>query len=151
MATVLLVEDNRDVADMMALALELEGHDVHVEYDGTEGLRAAAHTEPQVAVLDIGLPRLDGIELAHALRQMYNERVLLIACTGMGDVLPGTRIANAGFDHVFVKPVPIHMLASAIDEALSQSATRATPAGTRRRTPGTGQRPVRGIARHAAP
>src|SRR5690349_4721014 len=65
-ATVLLVEDNHDVADMIALALELEGHDVHVAYDGAAGLREAARIEPDIGVLDIGLPKLDGIELGHA-------------------------------------------------------------------------------------
>ena len=147
-ASILLVEDDSDVADMMALALELEGHDVHVAYDGAAGLRQAARMEPDVAVLDIGLPRLDGVELAHALRQMHGNAVTLIACTGIAEALPGARVANAGFDHVFVKPVSIDTLLSAVGEALPQR-DRAASAGRSR--PGSGQGPLGCMARRSAP
>ena len=150
MATILLVEDNRDVADMLGLALELEGNDVHSAYDGAAGLREAARLEADIAVLDIGLPRLDGIELAHALRQMHGDRVTLIACTGIPEALPGARVANAGFDYVFVKPVSIDTLLSAVNEALSKSAGRATSTRAGRTLPGTGQGTVRNLSRHAA-
>ena len=150
-ATVLLVEDNRDVADMIALALELEGHDVHAAYDGATGLREASRIEPDIAVLDIGLPKLDGIELAHALRQMHGDRVALVACTGMAEAFAGARMANAGFDHVFVKPVSIDTLLSAIDEALSKTADRANVTGTRRSASGASPRPAASISRQAAP
>ena len=148
-ATVLLVEDNRDVADMIALALELEGHHVHAAYDGAAGLREAARMEPDIAVLDFSLPKLDGIELAHAFRQMHGDRVTLIACTGMAEVLPGARVANAGFDYVFVKPVSIDTLLSAVNEALSKSTGRATSRACRG-APGTGQGAVRNVGGHAA-
>ena len=146
MATVLLVEDNRDVANMLALALELEGHDVHVAYDGAAGLREAARIEPDIGVLDIGLPRLDGIELAHALRQMHGNGVTLIACTGIADGLPASRIANAGFDHVFLKPVSIDTLLDAVDDGLAQHGS-AIPM-RRRAVPGTGRRAARSLTRH---
>jgi len=148
-ATVLLVEDNRDVADMIALALELEGHEVHVAYDGAAGLREAARIEPDVGVLDIGLPKLDGIELAHALRHMHGNDVTLIACTGIAEGLPGARIANAGFDHVFVKPVSIDTLLDAVNDGLSQHGSAVSP--PRRRTmPGTEKRPAPNLSRHTA-
>lgn len=150
MATVLLVEDNRDVADMIALALELEGHHVHTAYDGATGLREAARMEPNIAVLDIGLPKLDGVELAYALRQMHGDRVTLIACTGMAEALPGARVANAGFDHVFVKPVSIDTLLSAVNGALSKSGGRAMSTRAGRGPPGTGHGAVRDISGHAA-
>lgn len=150
MATVLLVEDNRDVADMMALALELEGHDVHAAYDGASGLREAARLEPDIAVLDIGLPKLDGIELAHALRQMHEQRVTLIACTGIAEDLPGARVANAGFDYVFGKPVSIDTLLSAVNEAVSKSGGRTTSAGAGRRPPKAGPGAAQSMSRHAA-
>ena len=149
MATVLLVEDNRDVANMLALALELEGHEVHVAYDGAAGLREAARIQPDIGVLDIGLPKLDGIELAHALRQMHGKGVTLIACTGIADGLPGARIASAGFDHVFVKPVSLDALLEAVNEGRAQHAGAMTR-GTSRATAGTGQPPARGLARHTA-
>ena len=114
MATILLVEDNRDVADMIALALELDGHDVHTAYDGAAGLREAARIRPHAAILDIGLPKLDGVELAHALRQMHGAGVVVIACTGISDGAMTARIATAGFDHVFVKPVGIDALLDAL-------------------------------------
>lgn len=122
-----MVEDNRDVADMVALALELDGHDVHVAYDGAEGLREAARIRPDAAVLDIGLPKMDGIELAHALRHMHGDSVMLIACTGMSEGPVGARVAKAGFDHVFVKPVPIDRLLDAVDRPSRNIARRAPP------------------------
>jgi DNA-binding response OmpR family regulator len=106
--------------------------------------------EPEIAVLDIGLPKLDGIELAHALRQMHGNRVTLIACTGIAEALPGARVANAGFDYVFVKPVSIDTLLSAVNEARSKGAGRATSTRTGRGPPGTGQEAVHNVSRHAA-
>lgn len=153
MATILLVEDNRDLADMVALVLELEGHVVHTAYDGADGLREAARIKPQVAVLDIGLPKLDGVELAYALRQMHGSDVTLIACTGISDGLVGARVASAGFDHVFVKPVSIDTLLGAVTEACAREAARppsARRASTSSAPPGN-VRTERDAAHHAAP
>jgi DNA-binding response OmpR family regulator len=144
-ATILLAEDNRDVADMIALALELEGHVVHVAYDGTAALREAARLRPDAAILDIGLPKLDGIELAHALRQMHGEGVTLIACTGMADGLLGARVAGACFDHVLVKPVSVDTLLGAVQDRRAPVAASRTPARER-------AGPAAGLgARHTGP
>lgn len=111
---ILVVDDNPDVADTVSHALLLDGHEVRTAYDGNSGLREAAEFAPQVAVLDIGLPKLDGVELARALRRLPGNRALLIACTGSDD--PGTRrrMADAGFDQIFIKPVAIEALLVAI-------------------------------------
>ena len=147
MATILLAEDNRDVADMIALALEIEGHVVRVTYDGTAALREAARLRPDVAILDIGLPNLDGIELAHALRQMHGDAVTLIACTGMADRLLGSRLASARFDNVLVKPVSVDTLLAAVeDRPAHAAASRAPAAHGRSATPAAVRR-----ARHAGP
>ena len=110
MARVLLVEDNEDFADSVAMALQLDGHYVRVAYDGRSGLVAASTSPPQVAILDIGLPEMDGIELAHALRQQYGKDLRLIACTGYADDTTRRRMARAGFDYIFTKPVSLEVL-----------------------------------------
>lgn len=113
MANVLLVDDSRDVVETLTIALEQDGHTVHRAYDGAEGLLEAAHFAPHVAILDIGLPKVDGIELARALRQMHGPKLTLIACTGADDATL-QRAVEAGFDHVFRKPTRIEMLLDAV-------------------------------------
>lgn len=110
MARVLLVEDNQDFADSVALALQIDGHSVRVAYDGRAALVAASTSPPEVAILDIGLPEMDGIELAHALRQRYGRKLRLIACTGYADEATRRRMASADFDHTFTKPVSLEAL-----------------------------------------
>jgi len=124
MAKVLLVEDNQDFADSVALALELDGHSVRVAYDGPAGLAEAATSTPDVAILDIGLPGMDGVELAHALRQKHGTNLRLIACTGYSDQTTWQRIAGAQFDRAFTKPIDLGSLLSAVKER----AVRAGPA-----------------------
>ena len=98
------------------MALELDGHSVQVAYDGRSGLVAASTTRPEVAILDIGLPEMDGIELAHALRQQYGKDLRLIACTGYADDTTRRRMASAGFDHTFMKPVSLEALIGTVNE-----------------------------------
>ncbi|HSC22696.1 MAG TPA: response regulator [Casimicrobiaceae bacterium] len=114
MAKVLLVEDNQDFADSVAMALQLDGHSVRVAYDGRAGLAAAAATRPEVAILDIGLPEMDGIELAHALRREHGSRLRLIACTGYADETTRQRMASADFDRTFTKPIDMQTLLEAV-------------------------------------
>ena len=94
---ILVVDDNRDAAVSVSHALLLDGHDVRTAYDGSAGLREAAGFAPQVAVLDIGLPMLDGVELAGALRRLPGERAMLIACTGSDDAVTRRRMVDVGF------------------------------------------------------
>jgi DNA-binding response OmpR family regulator len=103
---VLVVDDNHDGADTLAMLVRLWGHDVRVAYDGLDGLRLARTYRPQVVLLDLTLPRLDGCDLAELLHGKTElPQARLIAVTGMGDDWDRARCAGAGFDHFLVKPV----------------------------------------------
>jgi len=102
--SVLVVEDNIDSADSMARFLRLgAGFEVRVAYDGIAGLRTAVAHLPDAIVCDIGLPKLDGIELAKRLVAELPKKPLLIAITGYG-TLAEQQAREAGFDHYLVKP-----------------------------------------------
>jgi PAS domain S-box-containing protein len=102
----LVVDDNVDAAQTLGAILELNGHEVRVAYSGGEGLRIAAEWQPDVGVLDIGIPDLNGYELARGIRERSGEhQPLLIACTGWGQQEDVERAREAGFDHHLVKPV----------------------------------------------
>jgi PAS domain S-box-containing protein len=105
-ARVLLVEDNVDAADSLTILLELLGHEVRVVYDGLAALDAVRAGLPDVVLLDIGLPGLDGYEVARRIRRLAGaERVVLIALTGYGRDEDRARTQAAGFDLHLVKPV----------------------------------------------
>ncbi len=109
--SILLVDDNRDAADSMARALRQEGHDVRVAYEGRTALELAAAGLPQIALLDIGLPLMDGYELARQLRALAGARPLtLVAVTGYGQRADRERSRGAGFNHHLVKPVAVRDL-----------------------------------------
>ncbi|HKB00845.1 MAG TPA: response regulator [Gemmataceae bacterium] len=101
----LVVDDNRDAADSLAMLLGLWGHEPRVAYDGQAALRAARAEPPDAVLLDLGMPGLDGYDLAGALRP-----AALIAVTGYADPAHRERAAAAGFDHFFVKPVDLDAL-----------------------------------------
>ena len=102
--SVLVVEDNIDSADSMARFLRLgAGFEVRVAYDGLAGLRTAVAHLPDAIVCDIGLPKLDGIQLAKRLVAELPKKPLLIAITGYG-TLAEQQAREAGFDHYLVKP-----------------------------------------------
>jgi signal transduction histidine kinase/DNA-binding response OmpR family regulator len=102
---ILVVDDNHDAATAIATMLELEGHAVRTAHDGEEALGAAATHSPAVVVLDIGLPLLDGYEVARRMRAMPElAGALLIAVTGYGQSEDRAAAIGAGFDHHFVKP-----------------------------------------------
>ena len=101
-----MVDDNVDAAETLAEMLELWGHEVRVEHDGPAALQAAESYQPEVVLLDIGLPEMDGYEVARRLRQEgANGRMVLIALTGFGHEEAVRRSQEAGFDHHLVKPV----------------------------------------------
>jgi PAS domain S-box-containing protein len=103
---VLVVDDNRDSAETVALVVELWGHETRVAYDGAEALEAALVYRPEVILLDIGLPGMDGYEVARRLRTLDGLRgVKLVAMTGYGGEEDRQRAREAGFDHHLVKPV----------------------------------------------
>lgn len=101
--TVLIVEDYRDGADTLAEMLRLAGHPVRVAYHPTEAVRLAAQSPPDVVLLDIGLPDMNGYELARRLCQVAGRRPVLVAMTGYGNL--DERSRREGFDHHFLKPV----------------------------------------------
>jgi signal transduction histidine kinase len=102
---VLVVDDNADAADSLALLLRAQGHRVHVEHAARAALARAAVTSPRVVLLDIGLPDMDGLELARRLRTLERTRnAVLIALTGYGQSEDRERSQAAGFDFHLVKP-----------------------------------------------
>jgi signal transduction histidine kinase/ActR/RegA family two-component response regulator len=103
---ILVVDDNRDSAMSLSLLLELEGHDVRRAFDGLEALEIADEFRPEVALLDIGMPRLDGYGAARELRRReWAHALMLIALTGWGQQEDKRLAREAGFDHHLVKPV----------------------------------------------
>jgi len=115
-ARILVIDDNRDAADALALLLAIDGHEVETRPDGISGIAAAARFRPHVVLLDIALPDVDGYEVARQLREsVHGRHVTLVAITGYG--LPSDRIrsAEAGFDHHLTKPVNPQELARLID------------------------------------
>ena len=110
-ARVLVVDDSRDGADSLRVLLELLGAEVRVEYDGLAALEAFDTYRPQLVLLDIGMPGMDGFEVARRLRQRPESRnVTLIALTGWGQEKDRRNSKAAGFDHHLVKPVDIDAL-----------------------------------------
>jgi signal transduction histidine kinase len=118
---VLVVDDNRDAAQSVASFLELGGHEVRTAADGAEALVASELFAPQVFVLDIGLPVLDGYEVAQRLRQSPIGRdALLVALTGYGQREDRLNAEAAGFNHHFVKPADPTALLSCIEKWLRE-------------------------------
>lgn len=109
---VMVVDDNIDAAQTLSTLLELEGHDVVTLFDPVKALARAAVVDCDVFILDIGLPGMDGIELARRIRALPGkQRSVLVALTGYGQAKDRQQSAAAGFDHHFVKPVDAQALA----------------------------------------
>lgn len=103
---ILVVDDNRDGADSPSEMLGLMGNDTRTAYDGQQAVNMASVFRPDVVLLDIGLPKLNGYETCRLIRQQpWSSGVVLIAITGWGQVKDRERTRNAGFDHHLVKPV----------------------------------------------
>jgi len=109
---ILVVDDNRDAADSLAMLLRTSGNDIRTAYDGAEAVQVANDFEPEVVLLDIGLPNMDGHEVAQRIRQEpWARRTCLIAVTGWSDEADRARSRAAGFDHHLVKPLDTSHLA----------------------------------------
>ena len=111
---ILLVEDNADARQVLHMLLTLAGHEVDSAPDGTSGLEKAAATRPDIAVIDLGLPGVDGYEMARRLRAAGRDELGLIALTGYGQPADRQAALAAGFDAHVVKPVDPSHLASVI-------------------------------------
>ena len=110
---ILVVDDNRDAAESLAVLLSLTGDETRVAYDGLEALQTAAVFKPDAILMDLGLPKLDGYEVARKVRQAPGgDKVLLIALTGWTLEADRRRSIAAGFDEHFMKPMDYLALAS---------------------------------------
>ena len=108
---ILIVDDNHDGADMLALTLNILGHKVSTIYEPLKAVAAADAFRPDVAFLDIGMPALNGYELAALLkREPWASRLLLVALTGWGQDENRQRSAAAGFDEHLVKPIELETI-----------------------------------------
>ena len=112
---VLVADDNHDAADTLAAMLRIMGHEVRTAYDGQQAVDAASAYQPDVAVLDIGMPRLNGYDAARSIRARQKE-VLLLALTGWGQDEDKRRSHEAGFDHHLTKPADLSTLGKILAE-----------------------------------
>lgn len=117
---ILIIEDNDDAREMLALSLRLHGHTTHEAPSGREGIEVAARMAPDVVLLDIGLPDIDGYEVACRLRALLGRRVSLVALTGYGQPEDRGRTAEAGFDVHLVKPVHPDDIADLLGSAIAK-------------------------------
>ena len=105
-ARVLVVDDSEDIAESLGRVLSMRGYEAHLAHDGTQALAMAGALRPDAAVLDIGLPGMNGYDLARAIRnEPWGRSMTLIAVTGWGQLNDRSRSGRAGFDHHLVKPV----------------------------------------------
>jgi CheY-like chemotaxis protein len=133
---VLVVDDNRDAADSWSMLLKLWGHDAGVAYEGGAALAMAADVWPDVMLVDIGMPRMDGFQLARHLRQQIRfTDTLLIAVTGWADQAHRLLWEDA-FDHYLIKPVDPPALEILLLDRVRQ--VRARTGGEPRRSPALG-------------
>jgi PAS domain S-box-containing protein len=103
---ILVADDLRDSVDSLAMMLRLAGHDIETAHDGLEAVHAAATFRPDVVLLDIGMPKMNGYEAARHIRQQpWGQGMLLVALTGWGQEEDKRRTSEAGFDHHLTKPV----------------------------------------------
>jgi signal transduction histidine kinase len=116
---VLVVDDNEDAAELLAEALRERGHEPHVAFDGPSALALAARIHPKIGLLDLGLPVMDGYELARRLRALPGDEVALVAVTGYGQEVDRRASALAGFAEHLVKPVDLDRVCAAVDRLAS--------------------------------
>jgi CheY-like chemotaxis protein len=115
---VLVVDDNTDNAELLKILLEEEGHETFMAHDGVEGLAAAERLRPDVVLMDLGLPRIDGFDACRRIReQPWGKHMLVIAITGWGQDIDRRRSHEAGFDHHLVKPVDVHAINALMNTA----------------------------------
>jgi two-component system OmpR family response regulator len=114
---ILCVDDNKDVAVSITVLLEVFGYESRACYTGRSALAEADLFRPNICIIDLNMPGMDGDELAMRLRESTVQRpISLIAITGMSDEVSRNRIAAAGFDLHLIKPVDPHKLLTAIDQ-----------------------------------
>jgi CheY-like chemotaxis protein len=132
---ILVVDDNADAANSLGRLLNLSGYEVHVAHDGLAALGEVTKFQPQVVLLDLGMPGMDGLETASRIRQLTaGKQLSLIAVTGWGQDEDRQRTQAAGFTAHFVKPIKIDQLEAllarmtASDSVRGARAARPSPA-----------------------
>lgn len=116
---ILVVDDNRDSATSLAMLLRLQGYRTLTAFDGLEAVEAATNFLPQVILLDIGLPKLNGFEVCRRIReQSWGKKIVMVALTGWGQDEDREKSNEAGFDHHLVKPVDSKALTKLLREAI---------------------------------
>jgi CheY-like chemotaxis protein len=139
---VLVVDDDHDAADSLAMVLGLLGHRVGVAYGGAEAVEAAIEAIPDIAVLDLGMPGMDGCELARRLRaRPQGEGVVLVALTGWVGEPYRRRAREAGFDHFLAKPASLEALVGVLERVVVPATWRERP-GEERLAAALAARPV---------
>ncbi len=114
---ILIVDDNQDSAITLAMLLKCIGNETHTAYDGVEALKAAANFQPEIVLLDIGLPKLNGYEVARKIRdQAWGQNMVLVALTGWGQEEDRQKSKEAGFNAHLVKPVERSVLMKLLSE-----------------------------------
>jgi CheY-like chemotaxis protein len=123
-ARILVADDNRDAADTLSAILQLDGHEVRTAYDGVQALQIAERFAPQIALLDIGMPNLNGYQTARRIReQSWGSSMFLVALTGWGQEQDRRQATEAGFNCHLVKPGDPQMIGALIE----QTKPHATP------------------------
>jgi CheY-like chemotaxis protein len=121
---ILIADDNADAADSLAELLRLEGFEVHVAYDGAEALAVFARVNPDAALLDVGMPRVSGLDVVRAIRaQPTGQRATLIAVTGWGQERDRRLALEAGFDHHLTKPMQPEVICDLIQRGRMSATT----------------------------
>jgi CheY-like chemotaxis protein len=113
---VLVVDDNEDIAEALSALLNLQGCQVRIAHRGSVGLELADEFEPDLVFLDIGLPGMDGYEVARRLRNTPDGPRTIVALTGYGQDSDREKAAEAGFDHHLVKPARLDQIRDIIDD-----------------------------------
>jgi len=122
---ILIVDDNRDSADSLSMLLEITGNKTYMAHDGVEALEAIEKYRPEVVLLDIGLPRLDGHEVCRRVREKsWARNIVIIALTGWGQEDDRRKSEEAGFNGHLVKPVDYDELLELLSSLTTRSATQ---------------------------
>ena len=125
---ILLADDNRDALDSLATLLQCDGHEVHTAADGAEALAVAAEYRPNVVLLDIGMPKLDGYEVARRIRaEPWGQATVLIALTGWGQDEDRRRSREVGFNSHLVKPLDPDALSKLLSRLPSPQSVEVVP------------------------